>query len=114
MNEHDALRVELRQELQAATRAADREMAHLARRRRVGIPPRHSELGVRPEGAVEEHEIGSAGHAPHGVIYSPGGRDVGKRSAGPLVREPQTDVERLRRRRAGVARWAPGYRRGGA
>src|SRR5207249_6355570 len=39
---------------------------------------------------------------------------VGKRSAGLLVREPQTDVERLRRRRAGVARGPPGDRRGGA
>src|SRR6266566_3888806 len=50
MNEHDALRVELRQELQAATRAADREMAHLARRRRCNASG--SELLVRPNSAV--------------------------------------------------------------
>src|SRR2546430_9024180 len=60
MNEYDPLRVELRQELQAATRAANREVAHLARRRRCNAG--RSELVVRPEGAVEEQEIGSTGH----------------------------------------------------
>src|SRR5881392_4255336 len=88
MNEHDASRVELRQELQAATGAADREVAHLARRRRCNAG--RSELVVRPEGAVEEQEIGSTSRAPHGITHRPGGRDVGKRAAGLLVREPQT------------------------
>src|SRR5438874_7712395 len=112
MNEHDAFRVELRQELQAATRAADREVAHLARRRRRNAG--RSELVVRPEGAVEEQEIGSTGLVPYGVVHRPGGRAGGKRAACLLVVEPQTDVERLRRRRAGVARGAPGDRRGRA
>src|SRR5438445_13822723 len=109
MNEYDPLRVEWRQELQAATRAADREVAHLApgRRGKAG----RSERVVRPEGAVEEQEIGSTRQVPNGVIHRPCGRDVGKRSAGLLVREPQTDVERLRRHRAGVTRGAPGDRR---
>src|SRR6185312_7178561 len=73
-----------------------------------------TELVVRPERAVEEQKIRSAGDSPHGVIHRPGRRDVGERSAGALIREPQADVEGLSRRGAGVARRAPGHRRRGA
>src|SRR5437870_1424789 len=79
MNEYDPLRVELRQELQAATRAADREVAHLARRRRCNAG--RSELVVRPEGAVEEQEIGSTGHASPNSAVTPAGAYTGSRSA---------------------------------
>src|SRR5437879_13270480 len=87
MNEYDPLRVELRQELQAATRAADREVAHLARRRRCNAG--RSELVVRPEGAVGEHEIGSTRQVPNGGISRPWGRHVGKRAAVVSVGEPE-------------------------
>src|SRR5439155_1696135 len=102
-DEDEPLRLEPRQELQAAVRTADREMAHLARRRRVDTPAGRTELVIRPERAVEEQDIGSADDPPHGVINRSGRRDVGERSPGALVREPQADIERLGRRRAGVA-----------
>src|SRR2546430_4560410 len=68
----------------------------------------------RSEGAVKREQIGSTGDSSYGVIDRPGRRDVPERSAGALIREPQTDVERLRRRRARVARRAAGHRRRGA